>query len=116
MSLQTMMFIAFILAFSLAMYKLYQFFPTSPLEDDDTNQESIDELTDLMLKVIERDCSGDLDRKKLAKLMIEHEEFDNKHFWRFNENKLKNLLERYYLNNQEVNSITDIYNQRRGDV
>jgi hypothetical protein len=39
----------------------------------------------------------------------EDESFDSEHFWRFNQNKLKQILNRYYLENKDVSSLEDLY-------
>ncbi len=113
MSLQTVMFIVFILAFCLAIYKIYKFFPTEALADDDTDRASLDELTDLMIRVICEHNNSNLNSKQIADLMIAHRDFDSEHFWRFNQNRLNQLLTRYYLTHTDADSIEDIYRLER---
>ncbi len=91
------MMLAFILALGLSFWKLYMFMPNKPLADDDTTKESIEELTHLLYKnmsVIEVPL---LDNKSLYESIISDNNFDKKHFWRFNENRLHQLLEQQYL-------------------
>ncbi len=111
MSIETIMMIAFIAGLGLALWKLYAFMPTKPLPDDDSDEASKEELTHLMLQVIENEHREQtpLDEKALFEYIVSHEMFDKTHFWRFNQNKLNQLLQRYYLRNPETGSIPDIY-------
>lgn len=98
------MMIAFILAAILMMWKLYSFMPNKPLEDDDQNENSVKELEDLMLKAIK---SGLKDKKEIFNFIIKDEKFDKKHFWRFNENRLNQLLNTYMIKNK-ISKIEEI--------
>ena len=115
MSIETMMMIAFLTAVALSVWKLYKFLPTKPLPDDDSDEASKEELTHLMLQVIDEKHTHEhpLDEKTLFEYIVSHELFDKTHFWRFNPNKLNQLLRRYYLKNPETGSIPAIYRQRR---
>lgn len=88
------------------MWKISAFLPNKVLADDDTTEASHEQLLQIMLKTIRN--NKNLSEKKLFELMKEDEEFDKRHFWRFNENKLKQLLNKYYIENKEINSIEDI--------
>lgn len=111
MSIESIMMIAFIAGLGLALWKLYAFMPTKPLPDDDSDEASKEELTHLMLQVIEKEhCEeAPLNEKALFEYIVAHEMFDKTHFWRFNQNKLNQLLRRYYLKNPETGTIPDIY-------
>ncbi len=104
MSIEIIMMIAFILACVLMMWKLYSFMPTKPLEDDDQNEKSIEQLELLMLKAIK---SGIKEKKDIFNFIISDKNFDKKHFWRFNENRLNQLLNTYMLKNK-ISKIEDI--------
>mgnify|MGYP006995562090 CR=1 FL=1 len=101
------MMVAFLLFLTLGVWKIYVFLPTKQLADDDKTQEAQDELERLMFKVIkERD--GDLDAKELFFAMQEDESFDSKLFWRFNHNRLNQLLSAHYVKHPASSSIKDI--------
>jgi hypothetical protein len=103
---QTLMMIFFVLFLIISIWKISAFLPNKVLADDDTTEASHAELLRIMLKVINK--SENLSEKKLFELMREDDEFDKKHFWRFNQNRLKHLLNQYYLENTSLNSIEDI--------
>ncbi|MCK4737108.1 MAG: hypothetical protein KAT10_01005 [Sulfurimonas sp.] len=102
------MMIFFIIAVVVSMWKIYAFLPNKQLADDDTTKESQEELINLMLKVI-KDSSGDIDINELFVKIETDEDFDNERYWRFNLNKLNQLLNKYYLQNPNAKSISDIY-------
>ncbi len=104
----TWMMLFFILSLAVSIWKIYAFLPNKQLEDDDTTQESQEQLKNLMIKVIKKN-GGDLNNKSLLELMIKDEDFDKKRFWRFNENRLNQLLLRYFLQNRNTKNIKDIY-------
>ena len=91
------MMVAFILALGLSFWKLYMFMPNTPLEDDDQNETSTLEITDLMYKCLVEIEEAKLSEKALFEQIVNNEDFDQKHFWRFNENRLRQLLELAYL-------------------
>lgn len=103
---QTLMMFFFLLFLIISMWKISAFLPNKVLADDDTTEASHEQLLQIMLKTIRN--NKNLSEKKLFELMKEDEEFDKRHFWRFNENKLKQLLNKYYIENKEINSIEDI--------
>lgn len=82
----------------IGMWKIYAFLPNKALADDDTTKESQEELMQLMVKVLSK-SDENLDAKKLYEAMKSDDSFDSKHFWRFNQNRLNQLLELYYLQN-----------------
>jgi len=84
---------AFIVALGLSVWKLYYFFPTKPLADDDTTPESIAQLEHIMISVAL--SHPNIDEESLFHKMTEHPEFDPKHYWRFNQNRLRHLIEHY---------------------
>ena len=61
-----------------------------------------------MLKA-RRDSGGDININELFVKMETDEDFDNERHWRFNLNKLNQLLNKYYLQNPNTKSISDIY-------
>lgn len=84
---------AFIAGLALSLYKVYLFLPQKPLADDDTTPESIALLEKIM---VESHTEG-ISNEALYEEMLAHSEFDSKHFWRFNENRLRHLIEHYRL-------------------
>jgi hypothetical protein len=94
MQTSTMMMIFFVLLLIVSIWKIYAFLPNEQLLDDDTTKEAQNTLKELMIKVI-KENSADIDSKKLFELMINDAEFDKERFWRFNQNKLNNLLSKY---------------------
>ena len=100
--------IFFIVALAISFWKIYVFLPNKPLEDDDTTQEVQDDLVNLMLKVI-KENNGAVDVNELFVKMETDEDFDNERYWRFNLNKLNQLLSGYFIKNPNTKSISDIY-------
>lgn len=84
----TLMMIFFILSFIISMWKIYPFLKTTTLKDDDTTKESQEELISLVKKHMQEGMSS----KKLLELIKNDEDFDKDHYWRFNENRLNQLL------------------------
>ena len=105
---QTLMSIFFILLLAISLYKIRQFLPQEQLADDDTTEVSQNDLEHLMIKVIKNNA-GNLDNTTLFENMIEDEDFESKRFWRFNHNKLNQLLNKYYVKNPDAQSIMKIY-------
>lgn len=86
---------AFIAALGLSVWKLYYFFPTKRLIDDDTTPESVELLERIMV-----DCDRafpESDEETLFQKMVHHADYDPQHFWRFNQNRLRHLVARYRL-------------------
>ena len=107
-STSTLMLVFFIIAFTISIWKIYAFLPNKQLADDDTTKESQEELLKIILKVI-KSSDGSLDSTKLFEKVKSDENFDEKRFWRFNQNRLNQLLDYYHLKNSRTNCINDIY-------
>ncbi len=118
MDIETVMMLAFLIVTGLSVWKFYMFFPNKPLPDDDTDEASQEKLTRIMLDAIEKHHTQDnpLDTPKLLEHMTAHPDFDREHFWRFNHNKLNQLLQRYYIRHPETGSIPDIYRHRKAQT
>lgn len=86
---------AFVLALILSLWKIYKFMPNKQLEDDDNTKESVDQLIFIMVDTIQKKSTPPT-HKELFILIKSHPNFDEKHFWRFNENRLHQLLQKYY--------------------
>lgn len=84
----TWMLIFFLLSFTISMWKVYAFLPNKALADDDTTKEAQEEL----IKIVKKHMNTNISSKELLELIKNDEGFDEKHFWRFNENKLNQLL------------------------
>jgi len=52
---------------------------------------------------------GELTLIELFELVKDDESFDKEHCWRFNQNRLNQLLSSHYILNPNLNSIKDIY-------
>lgn len=77
----------------LTVWKLYAFLPLRRLEDDDTTPESVELLERIMVET-DRSAPG-MNDEALYAAMTRHPEFDPVHFWRFNPNRLRHLIEHY---------------------
>jgi len=110
----TWMMIAFVVGMGLSIWKLYQFMPTRQLKDDDTTKEAQDELLEFITSVI-KESHCDITVDELHQKVVEHEKFDKEHFWRFNPNKLNQLLQLYYIKNPHSNCIKDIHRDLHKD-
>ena len=104
----TWMMIFFLISLVVSIWKIYAFLPNKELEDDDRNEESHNELKSLMLHIIQ-ETEGKLDEKELFFTMSKDERFNSELFWRFNLNRLKQLLHNYYMEFENVSTIKDIY-------
>ncbi len=103
-TLTTWMMLFFILFIILGMWKVYAFLPNKALADDDTTKESQEQLMQLMVKVIEEN-EDKLTTTELYEKMKADASFDAKHFWRFNQNRVNQLLELYSLQNPHARSM-----------
>lgn len=79
---------SFIAALGLSVWKLYLFFPNKRLLDDDTTPES----TALLIRIMIESNHPSMSEEKLFESMLEHPDFDREHFWRFNQNRLRQLI------------------------
>ncbi len=91
--IELIMMLAFAGGLVLTLYKVYLFLPQKPLADDDTTPESVKLLEKIM---VESNHEG-MSEESLYAQMLKHPDFDPKHFWRFNENRLRHLIENYRL-------------------
>ena len=105
----TIMMIFFIISLVASIWKIYAFLPNKELADDDSTQEAQDGINKVLLLVIEEN-KGKLNIDTLLTKMQEHNDFDNEKHWRFNKNKLNQLLNIYYLKHSNIHTIEDIYN------
>lgn len=108
LSTSAWMLIFFIALLAVSVWKIYAFLPNKQLADDDTTKESQEELLKVILKVI-KESQGELSHEELFAKVKADENFDEKKFWRFNQNRLNQLLSYYHLENPHTKNITDIY-------
>ena len=94
-TVELIMMIAFVGGLAISLYKIYLFLPQKPLADDDTTPESVTQLEKIM---VESHAEG-MSNEALYEKMLSHPEFDTKHFWRFNPNRLRHLIQNYRLKN-----------------
>ena len=109
-STSTWMMIAFIAGMVLSIWKMYPFLVNRTLEDDDTGEDAHNTLVELMHKVLEDEDKAP-NAKELHEKMTSHADFDKEKFWRFNLNKLNQLLYRHYAKHPHLNSIEDIHKE-----
>ena len=108
LSTSTWMMIAFIAGMILSIWKMYPFLINRTVEDDDRGEDTHQLLVDIMHKVLkEFDDAPSLN--ELHDAMKADEAFDKKKLWRFNPNKLNQLLNRHYAENEDLNTIEDIH-------
>ena len=110
MDTETLMMIAFVIAMIISVWKLYAFLPAKQLADDDTTNDSQEELLDIVLDVI-RSSEVIPDIKTIHDEVLNHDRFDKEHFWRFNPNKLKQILNLHYIKNPHLQNIEDIHKE-----
>ena len=103
----TIMMILFIALLVASIWKIYAFLPNKALADDDTTEASQEELLNLVLSVI-KNTNEELSASELCTRVQNDPAFDEKHFWRFNLNKLNQLLIHLYSENPNIQSISDI--------
>jgi len=108
LDVSSLMLIFFIIFLVISIWKVYAFLPNKELADDDTTAESKEELTNIMLTTI-KNSDGNLSVDELFVKIEESEEFDAQKYWRFNKNRLNQLLNVYYIEYPDTNSIGDIY-------
>ncbi|MEA2112332.1 MAG: hypothetical protein U9P71_09845 [Campylobacterota bacterium] len=115
MDIETGMMIAFILALIFSGWKMYAFLPNKPLEDDDRTDEADVKLNTIMLATIieHYNSTHNLNNNELYTKMKEHEDFDHDKFWRFNPNRLNQLLGKHSLNFPNQDSIEKIYDHHK---
>lgn len=92
-TVELIMMITFIGGLAISFYKIYLFLPQKPLADDDTTPESVTQLEKIMVESYTEGMSDEA----LYEKMLSHPEFDTKHFWRFNLNRLRHLINNYRL-------------------
>lgn len=114
-SVEWMMMAAFGVALGLSVWKLYAFLPNQPLPDDDTTTEATERLMQLMVRCVIELYESDtpLTHQNLFEQMVAHETFDREHFWRFNPNRLNNLVIRYFTLNPRASTLEQIYELER---
>ncbi|WP_297485612.1 hypothetical protein [Sulfurimonas sp.] len=110
LSTSTWMMIAFIAGMILSMWKMYPFLVNRTLEDDDRGEDTHTLLVDIMYEVL-KELKAVPTTNELHDAMKVHEKFDEKKLWRFNPNKLNQLLNKHYSQNEHLNSIEDIHHE-----
>ena len=108
LDISSLMLIFFIIFLVISIWKIYAFLPNKELPDDDTTEESKKDLTNIILKTI-KSSDGKLSVDELLVKTEENEDFDSQKYWRFNKNRLNQLLNAYYIANPDTKSIEDIY-------
>jgi len=106
----TWMMIAFVVALGISIWKVYAFMPTKTLADDDTGEDSYEHLILIMHKVLQKETITPT-LNELYNKMINHKHFNKERHWRFNPNKLNQILNKHYIKNKHLNSIEDIHKE-----
>ncbi|QOP46241.1 hypothetical protein [Sulfurimonas paralvinellae] len=109
-STSTWMMTAFIAGMIVSIWKMYPFLVNRTLEDDDTGEDAHNYLIELMQKVLKEEETAP-DAKTLHEKMTAHADFDKERFWRFNLNKLNQLLFTHYAQHPHLSSIEDIHQE-----
>ncbi|SFV58373.1 hypothetical protein MNB_SM-5-164 [hydrothermal vent metagenome] len=104
----TWMMIAFVVGMIVSIWKLYPFLVNKKLEDDDRGEDTYNLLVEIMYDTL-KEFKESPTLNELHDAMKAHKKFDTKKLWRFNPNKLNQLLNRHYLENEHLNSIKDIH-------
>ncbi len=112
MTLETGMMVAFAIAVIFSIWKVYAFLPNKPLHDDDRTDEVDALLHSIMIATIVKHGS-DLTVNTLFEKMKEHHEFDPERLWRFNVNRLNQLLAQHRLRYPDQQSIEKIYQHHK---
>jgi hypothetical protein len=107
--IQDLMLLFFIALFIISVWKIYAFLPNEQLKDDDHTKESIKELESLMLDSIKSLHVKNIPLKNsnIYNEIVSNKNFDKKHYWRFNQNRLNHLLNEYMFKNK-ISSIEEI--------
>jgi hypothetical protein len=109
-STSTWMMIAFVAGTALSIWKMYPFLVNRTLEDDDTGEDAHNRLVEHMYEVL-KSCEKPPTNKELHELMVNHEAFDKERFWRFNLNKLNQLLNIHFAKHPHLSSIEDLHKE-----
>jgi hypothetical protein len=111
-STSTWMMIAFVAGTALSIWKMYPFLVNRTLEDDDTGEDAHNYLVAHMYKVL-IECEEVPTNVELHKKMVDHCEFDKERFWRFNLNKLNQLLNIHFAKHPHLSSIEDLHKEAK---
>lgn len=86
----------FVLLFSVSMWKFKAFFSTQILEDDDRTAEAEAKLSELVqsgfITAYQQKGEG-LTLSQLFDIVTHQSRFDTTHFWRFNHNRLRKMVQ-----------------------
>jgi len=108
LDISSLMLIFFIIFLVISIWKIYAFLPNKELPDDDTTEEARKHLMSIILTTI-KNSENNLSIDELFVKIEESEDFDSQKYWRFNKNRLNQLLNTYYIEHPNTNSIEDIY-------
>jgi len=111
-STSTWMMVAFIAGLVLSIWKMYPFLVNRTLEDDDTGEDAHNYLVTHMYKVL-KECDATPSNKELHEKMVTHEAFDKERFWRFNLNKLNQLLNIHFAKHPHLNSLEELHKEAK---
>lgn len=108
--LSTWMMLFFILFMILGIWKIYKFLPNKTLEDDDTTEESHEELIGIIHAVLQ-ESEQTPTHTELFHHVTHHKHFNKKHFWRFNQNKLNQLLNKHFAKYPHLRTMEDFHKE-----
>ncbi len=112
MTLETGMITAFVIALIVSLWKVYALLPNKPLQDDDRTDEINLLLHSIMVESIVK-YGSNISVKELFEYMRRHHKFDQKRLWRFNINRLNQLLTEHHLRHPNQQSIAEIYQHHK---
>ncbi len=115
MGIETGMMFAFILALGFSGWKMYAFLPNKPLADDDRTDEIEETLNAIMIASIVKnfDDSRELGSHELFEHMKNHNDFNQEKFWRFNTNRLNQMLLKHASRYPKQHNIAAIYKHHK---
>ena len=110
-TVEIIMLITFSLLFILSMLKLKPFFSTKELKDDDRTPHSVELLYGYIFEVLESVLTDekDITIEELFEMIITLESFDKEHFWRLNPNRIRLLINEFYIKNPQVKTLKEMY-------
>ena len=110
-TIEIIMLITFLFLFVLSIWKLKPFLSTRELKDDDRTPHSIELLYGYIFEVLESVLVNkeDVTIEELFEMIISLENFDKEHFWRLNPNRIRLLVNEFYLKNPEVHTLKEMH-------
>lgn len=106
--IMAILFILFVLAF---LYKLKPFLSSKELKDDDRTPESIQELYSYIATVLQEHFSQQKKEPSIEDIfnaITKLDRFDSEHFWRLNANRIRVMVQDFYAQHDDINTLEDM--------